>query len=258
MKKDLAVVTSYDNKNVTILETIDAIEKAGFKNVFVQWYDKDTEIDQRKQVEYCKQKNLNILFAHLGYQNINEIWLPEGDYFVERYKKDILDCHELGINMVVMHTTSKWEAPKANELGLNRFKEIVEYANSLGVKIALENTKIKGYIEYLIDNIHEDNLGICFDGGHFHCNNKDDWDITPFKNKVFCVHLHDNNGEEDQHLLPFDGNLDWNKVVKMLEEVNYDGPITMELCYRNDYLNMPIEEFYKEGYKRGERIGNIV
>ena len=257
MNRELAVVVSNDNK-ASITDTINAIDIAGFKNVFVQWYDKDYGIDQETQVKLCKEKGFNIEFAHLGYQKINEIWTPNGDYFVERYKKDILDCHNLNIDMVVMHASSKWECDGPNEIGLNRFKEIVKYAKNLNVKIALENTKIKGIIEYLIENINEDNLGICFDCGHYHCNSKDDWDIKPFKDKVFCVHLHDNNGEEDQHLLPFDGNLDFKKIINMLNEVNYNGPITMELCYRNKYEEMSIEDFYKEGYKRGEQIASIV
>ena len=37
---DLAVCVSYDSKS-NIYETIDAIKAAGFKKVFVQWYDKD-------------------------------------------------------------------------------------------------------------------------------------------------------------------------------------------------------------------------
>ena len=257
MRKDLAIVVSNDNKNVTINETIEAIDKAGFKNVFVQWYDNDLQISQEEQVKICKSKGLNILFAHLGYQNINSIWTNDGEYFVERYKKNVSDCKRLGIDMVVMHTCAKWEAPEPNIIGLNRFKEIIEYAKSLDVKVALENTKLKGYIEYIFDNADYDNLGICFDAGHFHCNQKDDWNIERYKNKVYCVHLHDNDGNEDQHLLPFDGNVDWNNIFNKLKSVNYDGPITMELHYHRDYVNMNVDDFYSEAYKRGLKISDL-
>lgn len=36
--KELAVVVSNGNVNVSVLDTIDAIVKAGFKKVFIQWY----------------------------------------------------------------------------------------------------------------------------------------------------------------------------------------------------------------------------
>ena len=114
---------------------------------------------------------LNIIFAHLGYQNINEIWQKgeEGNQLVERYKKDIKDCKQNGITMVVMHLTSGYEAPVYNEIGLERIKKIVNYAEELGVKVAFENLKAKGTLQYIIRNIHNDNVGICYDAGHCHC-----------------------------------------------------------------------------------------
>lgn len=255
MEKVLTVAVSNDNQNVNAIETINAIKNAGFKNVFVQWYDKEFEVDQLTQVKLCKENNLNIIFAHLGYQKINEIWSEEGEYFVDRYKKDILDCHNLGIDMVVMHACSKSEAPGPNEIGLRRFKQINEYAKSLGVKIALENTKIKKHIEYLLDNIDDSNFGLCFDLGHFHAHFNDEWNIEKYKDRVFAIHLHDNHGDNvDEHLLPFDGTLNWQMVINKLKELNYNGPVTMELCYRNDYLNIDINSFYKEAYARGLKL----
>ena len=44
--KDRAVVINNGNKNVTPIETIDAIKKAGFKNVFVQWYNEESKYSQ--------------------------------------------------------------------------------------------------------------------------------------------------------------------------------------------------------------------
>lgn len=52
------------------------------------------------------------------------------------------------------------------------------------------------------------------------------------------------------HLLPFDGTIDWNYVMKKLNECNYNGCITMQLCYRYNYLNMSLNDFYKVGYER--------
>ena len=126
--RELAVAIQNENKNVNAIETIHSIKKAGFKNVFVQWYDENWEIPQQKQVDLCKELGFNILFAHLGYQNINSIWEEgkEGDDLVERYKKNIKDCKENGIPMVVMHLIRRAEMPMYNEIGLNRIRKIVE------------------------------------------------------------------------------------------------------------------------------------
>lgn len=258
--KELAVAIQNENEKVSIIETINSINNAGFKNVFVQWYDENWEHSQEEQVKICKELGFNIIFAHLGYQNINSIWEEgiDGDNLVERYKKDIKACHKYGIPMVVMHLTSKKKAPMYGEIGLNRIKKIVEYAKELNMKVAFENTKIKGYLEYVLENIKDDNVGICFDAGHYHVHFDDEFNFEFFKDRIFAVHLHDNDKSDDLHLLPFDGTIDWNYVMKKLKECNYNGFITMELCYRYDYLNIPLDNFYKLGYERGIELAKII
>lgn len=257
--KKIAVVIHNNNENVTVIETIDAIKKAGFKDVFVQWYNKEWEYSQEEQLKYARKQGLNIIFAHLGYKNINDLWkeCDEGNKLVENYKKDIKICKQNNIPMVVMHLTSKKVAPNYNEIGLERIREIVNYAKELDIKVAFENTKIKGYLEYVIQNLDNDNVGICYDAGHCHVHFNDEFPYEMFKNKIFAVHLHDNDKSDDLHLLPFDGTIDWEKVIKKLRDCNYEGPITLEPCYRYDYLNLTLDEFYKKAYEVGKKIGNM-
>lgn len=257
--KKIAVVIHNNNENVTVSETIDAIKKAGFKDVFVQWYNKEWEYSQEEQLKYARKQGLNIIFAHLGYKNINDLWkeCDEGNKLVENYKKDIKICKQNNIPMVVMHLTSKKVAPNYNEIGLERIREIVNYAKELDIKVAFENTKIKGYLEYVIQNLDNDNVGICYDAGHCHVHFNDEFPYEMFKNKIFAVHLHDNDKSDDLHLLPFDGTIDWEKLIKKLRDCNYEGPITLEPCYRYDYLNLTLDEFYKKAYEVGKKISNM-
>ena len=223
-------------------------------------YNEDWNPSQEEQLRYIKECGLNVIFAHLGYQGINNLWLDNeiGNSLVERYKNDIRICKENNIPMIVMHLTSKSEAPQYNEVGLNRLKEIVDYAKELDIKVAFENTKIKGYLDYVIDNIDNENVGICFDSGHFHVHFDDDLDFDKFKNRIFAVHLHDNDKSDDLHLMPFDGTLNWKEVINNLKKSNYNGPITMELCYRYEYLNMGINNFYKKGYEVGSKLNMML
>ena len=258
--RELAVAIQNENENVSIIETINSIKNANFKNVFVQWYDEIWDHSQEEQVRLCKELEFNIIFAHLGYQNINAIWEngEGGEALIERYKTDIKSCYENGIPMVVMHLTSGKVAPMYGEIGLNRIKKIVEYAKTLNMKVAFENTKIKGYLEYVLENIKDDNVGICFDAGHYHVHFDDEFNFEFFKDRIFAVHLHDNDKSDDLHLLPYDGTMDWEYVMNKLQECNYQGPITLELCYRYDYLNMSLDEFYKIGYERGRKLSEII
>ncbi len=263
MINNIAVCVNNGNKNVTAKETIDAIYNAGFKNVFIQYYNKDIEeLSEIEQINYCKELGLNIIFSHLGYKNlrnINAIWLEDenGEKVIDGYIEDFKVMKENNIDLVVMHLTSGNEPPMYNEIGLKRIKRLVKSAKELEIKIAFENTKKQGYLEYILGNIKEDNVGICYDAGHCHAHFNDKFNYEFFKDRIFTVHLHDNDKSDDLHLLPFDGTIEWNNVLTKLKENNYTGPITLELCYRYDYLNQPIEEFYKEGYNRGIKLEEI-
>ena len=58
--RDIAVVVSNDNA-CNIYETLEGVIKAGFKNVFIQWYDKDWNPSQEEQLKLIKEKGLMIL-----------------------------------------------------------------------------------------------------------------------------------------------------------------------------------------------------
>ena len=240
--RDIVVVVQNDNKEVNVIQTIHAIAKSGYNNVFIQWYDKEWELSQKEQVDLCRKLGLNIIFAHLGYQNINSIWLEgeEGDNLVERYKRNFRECKENGISLVVMHLCSGKKAPMYNEIGFKRIQQLAEYAKKLDIKIAFENTRSKGYLEYILTKLKDDHLGVCFDIGHYHAHFKDEFNFELFKDRIFAVHLHDNDQMDDLHLLPFDGTIDWEDSITKLKKANYTGPITLELCYRYQYLNMTL------------------
>ena len=89
---NLAVCIQNDNVNVTPKETIDAIYSAGFKDVFVQYYHREKlNFDEIAQIDYCKKIGLNIIFCHLGYKNINDIWIDDqiGEVVTNQYIEDL-------------------------------------------------------------------------------------------------------------------------------------------------------------------------
>ena len=42
--------------------------------------------------------------------------------------------------------------------------------------------------------------------------------------------------------------------MKNLKEANYNGPITLEVCYREEYLNINVEDFYKKAYELRNKL----
>ena len=107
-------------------EIIDSIVKVGFKNVFIEWYNDDFEL-QQNILNYVESVGLNIIFAHLGYQRPHVIWNEgdEGDIEIERYMNDIVICKNNGIDLVIIHPTFQYEKQDLSEVGINRIKRLI-------------------------------------------------------------------------------------------------------------------------------------
>ena len=46
-----------------------------------------------------------------------------------------------------------------------------------------------------------------------------------------CTHIHDNNKGRDEHLIPFQGEIDWEEQMKILREGAYRGDLSFEFVY---------------------------
>jgi sugar phosphate isomerase/epimerase len=126
--------------------------------------------------------------------------------------------------------------------------KITDYAEKKDIKVAIENNVLSKYnlvngrnklllmceaweFEKLLQEINSDNLGVLLDLGHlkvtanllkFNANNF----IENLKNKIFLVHIHENDGELDEHKCIKKG--DWSlKVVQKYFKI-LDTPVVLE------------------------------
>jgi sugar phosphate isomerase/epimerase len=47
---------------------------------------------------------------------------------------------------------------------------------------------------------------------------------------LITTHVHDNAGKKDEHLVPFDGRINWDVALMTMQKVGYDGTYLMELA----------------------------
>lgn len=236
-------------------ETIKILAEKGVKNIFLWWGD-DTKLNFRK-VALCQRLGLKIVFTHLEFKDINDIWIEgkQGDSLVRYYKKQIKFLKKCKISIAILHPSSKDNPPPYCELGLERIREIVGYAEKCGVTIALENTRKRKYLAYIWDNITSPNLKICYDAGHNNCFKDGKFDFRKYKNAIVAVHLHDNHGEKDEHLLPFDGTIDWEEIASKLVKAGYTGCVTLEV--RDRKREGSNSEFLDKAIERAQRLKEI-
>ena len=53
--------------------------------------------------------------------------------------------------------------------------------------------------------------------------------LDAFADRLAHIHIHDNHGEQDEHLPLGDGKIDFKKVVKLLKGIGYEKTITFEV-----------------------------
>ena len=104
------------------------------------------------------------------------------------------------------------------------------FAKQRGVTIALENTPGEMASPANLKNFLEQtrlmNVKLCFDAGHAHLEGGVVEGLEPIRDLVVTTHIHDNRGERDDHLLPYEGTIDWNASLAALPT---DVPFVFEL-----------------------------
>ncbi len=49
------------------------------------------------------------------------------------------------------------------------------------------------------------------------------------RERVVTTHIHDNHGEDDEHLLPYEGKIDWDATLQLFVDAPHNLPIVLEL-----------------------------
>ena len=74
--------------------------------------------------------------------------------------------------------------------------------------------------------ISDTQFGICFDVGHAYIQNEVDGFLENI-DKIYHVHIHDNNGRRDEHLILGEGAIDLLSIIEKLKK-SYTGMIIIE------------------------------
>lgn len=150
------------------------------------------------------------------------------------------------------------------------FTKVLDYAEKKDVNIAFElcplmgNTAISPYLLHeLFDRLPSKRLGVAYDPSHLVWEMIDPYGfIFEFKEKIMLVHGKDTEILRDElnrrgilsdfdwwrYRIPGLGELDWVKIVSRLEEIGYEGVISIE---HED----PVWEGTMEKIKKGLLIG---
>ena len=243
-------------------ERFKLIASAGFDNVLLWWGDQYANDDgpKEKLPDLARKAGLFIENIHTDFDNAYYIWLDnaDGEGIFNRYFKDIEDCKKYDIPAMVVHLTNGYNFPPPGKAGLDRLKRLVEKAEKCNVTIALENLRKTSYLDFAFKQIDSPKLKLCYDSGHENCFTKEGDVLDRFGDKLICLHLHDNDGSGDQHMLPGEGTINWPELIQKLKNCNFNGSVTLEANndFPEKYKNYSAEQFLSRAYAEAGRIAD--
>ena len=249
--------------DLPLAESLRRIRAAGFDGVMLWWgaFDGD-DVPLFRQPSLARECGLRVENAHAPFDGCNTLWLsgPEGDGYASGLIRCAEECAACGVDTLVVHITDGPNPPPWHPRGLTRLRRAVQEAGKAGVTLAFENLRHPDYVRRTLDALED--AAFCYDSGHARV------EFPPaqgfpagnglparYPGRVKALHLHDNDGKWDRHILPYDGVIDWEKVADRLRAAAYDGPLTLEVQAGEWYESrMDADAFLRRAYAAAARL----
>ena len=230
------------------------IKDAGFKSVIMFWNGSDVF---EQELLCVKENGLRIESVHAPFHMMNELWTDTDPVkSLIKLHGAIDSCSNYAIKTLVVHPTDTTAPPPVSEVGKTYFRGLIRYAKSMNVDLAFENIERPEYLDTIFGECDDTNVKLCYDLGHENCFSKGSDVLAKYGDRLKALHIHDNDGNSDQHAIPFDGNIDMQRFVSKLKELEYYGMITLEVMRdRSDlYDDLTDEQFLAKAFEAGKKL----
>ena len=287
MKTELGISTDFAGESgrlEEIEETLRKISEAGFTHIhwchewdgdyiyspyemlqIREWMDRYGLKAKGVHASKGSVRNVNVQCGH-SRRDYTSDWEYNRKAGVDLIKNrvDLAQC--LGAEEIVLHLYCPHLSMRTDPQLKDRyyaqvkrsFDELQPYCMEKGVKICIENLfdipekYVLGQWDWLLKEYPPEYMGICLDAGHGYMVWRERLPelIRKYRGRIYAVHLHDNIGSVDFHLLPGDGQMDWKKVMQELAGSAYQLPLVLEV----NSCEESAEEFLKRAFAAGERL----
>lgn len=261
---------------VSFEERLKAIKEAGFDTVCSFWGREMEGIDGRleDQPEKAEKAGLYLEHSHIPYYGCDAMWVPgvQRDALLEKY----LDCVDIaasaGLKTLVIHPCEVYVPDmELYPYMYGVMKAVSDRCAEKGVRLAIENLGEKVAVRKIIDDLSDNPfVGLCFDSGHNNIVNGADFSLlNDYDGRIFALHIHDNDGIKDRHVLPYSEGccVNWKKFTETINRTSFSGSLMLEASYPIDYDSLdgdddcsvedpsyPMEEWLRDAYRACERI----
>ena len=173
------------------------------------------------------------------------------DSCVKLYEAEGRLALDLGVSSVVVHPSGNradyqpYEPTEAQALESSRWEHFDDFAlrladvgDALGVTYLIENVTYvfplghdAAALAARVLSLKRDCLRMCFDTGHAHVTDDAARALLACAPAIDYLHIHDNDGHEDNHRMPGDGSIDWRRFADAVRTTNLLVPCMLEVFY---------------------------
>ena len=235
-----------------------------------------------KEIDIINQNGLEINQAHAPFPAYVRAYPDTLDYSIKILKRNIEFCDYVGCKNLVIHGIPYEMSDDVNtkedihKLNMKLYTSLIETAEKTGVTICLENlfythngVRYPGHcgdineavfdIDYLNKVAGKDIFGFCLDTGHANLLHQDFKVIIPkLGNRISCLHIHDNDGCSDMHMMPLTGTIDFTRFCSAMRDINFSKNLSFETFNQTNIVMAFDEELVLSFMKTIYDIGSVI
>jgi len=154
---------------------------------------------------------------------------------MDEIKRAIEVAEQAPFQFLVQHVGVGGESASGQKIesAITSLEHLRAFAKPLGVQVVVENisndlSTPEGLVE-LLHTAHFTDVGVCFDVGHAHLAPGIRHAFETLKGLIRTTHVHDNNGERDEHLWLGMGTIDWKETVALLRTAPHVPALVLEI-----------------------------
>jgi sugar phosphate isomerase/epimerase len=237
-----------------ILSVLEEIRASGFQTIevcsFPKHLDYHHEHDVRCAGEMMRGLGLRPFSFHAPFADRIDITSPDEEVREAAVTELITACRAaalLGAENVVLHPGPDREGRPPHGEFLQRMRNAAVSLNRVaaqcckdGVQLLLENMLphlLFGQTSdmmFLLGEISGCTVGTCLDTGHAWLGGDLGSVIHKLSGHLRMVHINDNHGDWDAHLIPGEGSIDWPWVISELQRYHFRGGLIIEMSAREN------------------------
>lgn len=209
--------------------------------------------DRRKRIQTLANRLGLPVCVHSVANAVNVAWTNSRirKESLSQIKEAIEFTYDVGAELLTIHPGWKdlygYRYPdEAYALAIEGHRELAEAASNYGIRIGIENMPpfwLSFGVEpettkAMIQAVNQENLGLTLDVGHANMlgANAIEEFVTTLNEKIFLIHIHDNDGKRDQHKVIGEGTIDFHELISLLIQAGINAPLCIESLNLDDLV----------------------